>query len=76
METTIHDDLIEFYANMIDAETFFKKNGLIQNDYVTNLLCESAKEWDALPCDSEGANSEQNKALDKHIEDTIKRLKK
>lgn len=78
LKAAIDGYVVEYFANMISAEAFIDthiKPYVPVNDEkaekIRVILAEGAREWDAAPCDPEGASKEQNKFLDAIIDDVF-----
>ena len=69
IKQTILDNIIDYYASFCDIHGFMAFVGIKAGHYdaLKSLLTESKKEWDALPCDSDGATVEQDEAMNKHL---------
>jgi len=69
--TKIHDALIDYYSNSIPPKEFSRRFGATKNmDEIQDCIASSEVEWDALPCNTEGASDEQDADLEAHLNST------
>lgn len=59
-------DLIAYFSGGAISEYY--------SDEQEELFAEACREWEALPCDPEGANDEQNEALDELLEEYAEKI--
>lgn len=63
----IIEDIIAYYTGIELPEYYSEEQ--------RNIIAISNREWDELPCDSEGANSEQEAEQDEFLEKIAKEVK-
>ena len=62
---TICDALVNYSSNSISIDSIVESIGAKDVDAVSDILSQFQRDWDAVECDSEGANSEQDAELDR-----------
>lgn len=68
------DGLVYYYTNCITSDGVLRKAKITPTDELTDIIKESQREWDNLPCDEDGATLEQDKAMTKHLNDVADRI--
>lgn len=80
MKNTLHLDWIitEYFANSVGTDEVLKALNLNEShfDKVSQIMSEAQREWEAVECDEEWPNAEQDAELDRIIEETEEILKK
>ena len=66
--TKLCDTLVHYASNSISTDSFVELIGAKDFDAVSDVLSQFRRDWDAVECDSEGTNSEQDVQLDRILE--------
>ena len=77
MKNILKDALIHYYGNECSSEAVLFAAGLSSHPQAAKMEMEiaiSQKEWDDVPCDSEGATVEQEAQLKTILEKTAKAI--
>uniref|UniRef100_A0A6H2A4P5 Uncharacterized protein n=1 Tax=viral metagenome TaxID=1070528 RepID=A0A6H2A4P5_9ZZZZ len=80
MKTTdkINGILIDYYANINIPNTLLFQVGVSKKNLneTREIMALSQREWEAIPCDPEGATPEQERMLDQVLDNTTKQILK
>lgn len=63
--------ILDYLSNNVTVESFIQKMNLDIDQYqeIAEILIGAADRWELIECDDEGSSYEQDKELDKVIED-------
>ena len=73
LKSEIENNLVNYFANNISSQEFVNKHILNQTTIelgekkeaeICEILAQSQSDWDAMPCDAEGATKEQDAKMD------------
>ena len=76
LKSEIENNLVNYFANDISSQEFVKKHILNQTTIelgekkeaeICEILAKSQSDWDAMPCDAEGATKEQDAKIDSFL---------
>lgn len=75
LKSEIENNLVNYYANSITSSDFvnnrirkFVSIDEEKEEKICDVLAQSQRGWDDIEINAEGANAEQNQALDKYLE--------
>lgn len=66
--------LVEYAANLCNSDKVAEVFGCEPTEELSNILCDFVREWEAAPCDPEGATPEQDAVLDSILGEYAERI--
>ena len=70
----LEGSLYDYYCNNCIAEEVLNKAGITPTEDLIYLINSSQEEWEAISCDQEGANVEQETIMKEHITNLINHI--
>lgn len=68
----LNELIAEYYANACTAEEVLSQAGLTPNQNATEIIANSQRGWDELPCDDEGFTLAQEEESEEYINSIAK----